>query len=253
MSKLRIEYIALESLQQAPRNPKDHAPEALSQSVSRFGFVNPLIIDERTGRLVAGHGRLETLQQMRAEGREPPGRVVSKAGSWYVPVLRGVKFDNAAEAEGYSIADNRLPELGGWHEDQLALMLADFAAQGKELLDGTGYDADDVDRMLGGGGDPDKVLANLIRDEKEVQIAKAVVDEIQEVISKRLNDLAENAPDKLAGALGVVVPLKKGSREMFVLADPATKDAIAELRRYAEAGEESPLSLLLESVFPMKP
>ena len=56
---LRIEYAPLADLIAAKhkRNPKDHDIGAISRSVNRFGFTAPVIIDERTGYLAAGHGR----------------------------------------------------------------------------------------------------------------------------------------------------------------------------------------------------
>jgi ParB-like chromosome segregation protein Spo0J len=58
---IRIEYLPLATLLKAPRNPKDHDIGLLHDSFSRFGFVEPIALNERTGRLVAGHGRQEAL------------------------------------------------------------------------------------------------------------------------------------------------------------------------------------------------
>jgi len=147
-NKVKIEYISLEDLQKWPRNPKDHDLEAIHQSMSRFGFVNPFIIDERTGKLVVGHGRLDILQQMKAGGQEPPERITIKDNLWLVPVVRGISFDSDLETEGYLIADNRLTELGGWREDKLSEVLSDLATQGKEMLNGIGFDDDDIDSLI---------------------------------------------------------------------------------------------------------
>jgi len=147
-NKVKIEYISLEDLQKWPRNPKDHDLGAIHQSMSRFGFVNPFIIDERTGKLVVGHGRLDILQQMKAGGQEPPERITIKDNLWLVPVVRGISFDSDLETEGYLIADNRLTELGGWREDKLSEVLSDLATQGKEMLNGIGFDDDDIDSLI---------------------------------------------------------------------------------------------------------
>ena len=64
MSELGIEYLPLSHLQVAPRNPKRHALDQLGASIGRFGYVEPIIVDERTGRLVAGHGRRDSLLRM---------------------------------------------------------------------------------------------------------------------------------------------------------------------------------------------
>ena len=73
---IRIEYMPLDKLQRWPRNPKAHDLGALHVSINRFGFITPLIVDERTGKLAAGHGRLDALQQMKARGADPPARIV---------------------------------------------------------------------------------------------------------------------------------------------------------------------------------
>lgn len=123
---VRIERIALSDLIRWPRNPKEHDIPELQGSLRRFGFVEPIVEDAKTGRLVAGHGRLEALQAMRGDGEDPPRRVrVDANGEWLIPVLRGVAFDTEEEAEAYLIASNRLVEIGGWDDRGLLEMLND--------------------------------------------------------------------------------------------------------------------------------
>lgn len=145
-TSLRIEYIDLADLVRAPRNPKQHDLGAIHQSISRFGFVSPIILDERTGRLLAGHGRLDSLQAAKASGSSPPERIVAQDGSWRVPVVRGVASRSDQDAEAYLVADNRTTELGGWDDAALASLLSDLAAQ--DALVGTGFDKDDLDTLL---------------------------------------------------------------------------------------------------------
>jgi len=144
----RVEYMDLAAIVRAPRNPKAHDLAALGASLDRFGFVAPLLVNERTGRLVAGGGRLDALQQRKAAGGPAPARIRVEGDAWLVPVLRGVSFETDADAEAYLIADNRLSEVGGWDDAGLAAMLADLAAQ--DGLAGTGYDQDDIDDLLRG-------------------------------------------------------------------------------------------------------
>lgn len=144
---VRIEYMPLAKLKKWPRNPKDHDIGQIHQSIGRFGYVQPVMVDERSGMLVAGHGRLETLEQMRAEGKTPPERVeTNKKGEWFVPVIRGVRFANDQEAAAYAVADNRLAELGGWDDAALVDVLKDLNEN--DALTGVGFDADDLDEML---------------------------------------------------------------------------------------------------------
>lgn len=123
-STLRIEYLPLAELARWPGNPKEHADGAIAASISRFGFRDPLAIDETTGRLIAGHGRLSVLERAHAAGQPAPQFVqVRDDGMWLIPVTRGGSFADESEASAYLIAHNRTSELGGWNEDLLAGML----------------------------------------------------------------------------------------------------------------------------------
>lgn len=123
-STLRIEYLPLADLTRWPGNPKEHADGAIAASISRFGFRDPLAIDETTGRLIAGHGRLSVLERAHASGQPAPQFVqVREDGMWLIPVTRGGSFADESEASAYLIAHNRTGELGGWNEELLAGML----------------------------------------------------------------------------------------------------------------------------------
>lgn len=138
---MRISYERLGEIARAPRNPKWHDEEGLDASYARFGYVAPMIVDEGTGELVAGHGRLDGLIARKDAGEPPPARIrTADDGEWLVPVVRGVKFDSRAEAEAYLLADNRLTENGGYDDEALAAVLRDH----RDRLDGIGYQPDEV-------------------------------------------------------------------------------------------------------------
>lgn len=143
-----IEYVPLRDVVRWPRNPKSHDLGALDRSISRFGFVQPLLVDERTGRLVAGHGRLDTLQQMQSAGQTPPERVRVEGDTWLVPVIRGVRFNSDAEAEAYLVADNRISEMGGWDDDALAILLQDLSDLDPSLLEVSGFTDAELSDLL---------------------------------------------------------------------------------------------------------
>jgi DNA modification methylase len=134
----KIDYLPLSSLKPAKRNAKRHKIETIAKSYYRWGFVSPMILDERTGRLVAGHGRLDSLQRAKKEGQKPPERVRIENGEWLVPVLRGIAFENDSEAEAYSLTDNQTTILGGWDDNELHTILEDLAADAG--LVGTGFE-----------------------------------------------------------------------------------------------------------------
>lgn len=66
---MQIEKMKLADLNPAPYNPRKISPEnlaALKQSITKFGLVEPLIVNKRTGNLVGGHQRLKVLQEQGA-------------------------------------------------------------------------------------------------------------------------------------------------------------------------------------------
>lgn len=60
----KIKRMALTDLTPADYNPReisDEALEGLTASIERFGLVQPIIYNERTGNVVGGHQRLQVL------------------------------------------------------------------------------------------------------------------------------------------------------------------------------------------------
>lgn len=139
--------VALDSIVHLPRNPKDHDVGLIIQSIQRWGFVDPMVINRRTGYLIAGHGRDKALVMMREQGMTAPDGIQVDSSIWRVPVYAvDVPAD---QEEALAIALNRSTEMGGWDEPMLTKVLSDLAAQGEDALHGTGYDLDDVNVMLG--------------------------------------------------------------------------------------------------------
>jgi hypothetical protein len=155
-AKAQIEYMPLSQVRGALRNPKDHDIGELHLSIERFGFADPPTINERTGRLVEGHGRVETLRQMKVAGEPEPRYIRREGDEWMVPVVRGLSWQTDEEAEAYLIAHNRITEKGGWLDSVLTNVVSDLAAA--DALIGTGYDEQDVDRLLGDAARTDNAL-----------------------------------------------------------------------------------------------
>lgn len=139
--------MALEDIRGNARNPKDHDIGAIQKSIERFGFVDAVIIDERTGLLVSGHGRLETLTAIHRAGGAAPAGVVQSDGRWLIPVQRGWASNSDEDASAYLIAANKTVELGGWDDHKLSELLSELARSGPGALNGVGFDGDDVDRL----------------------------------------------------------------------------------------------------------
>lgn len=122
----RIEYMPLDSIKSAKRNPKKHDIELIKASYKRFSAQDSPVLDERTKRLLSGHGRIEALVALRDAGERPPGGIDVKDGEWLVPIQRGGRTKNDKDAEAYILAANKTTELGGWDDDLLSDVLADI-------------------------------------------------------------------------------------------------------------------------------
>lgn len=156
-----LEYLPLSQIQRAVHNPKRHATDRIAGSIGRFGLGEVPMLDERTGRLVAGHGRYDDLLARHEQGQAPPdGVLVGDDGEWLMPVLRGWRSRSDADAEAYLIASNRTTELGGWDDTELADMLSRIGAAEPELVDVAGYSGTELADLLaaidsaGGDGEP---------------------------------------------------------------------------------------------------
>jgi hypothetical protein len=143
----RVEYLPLEDLAADPRNPKAHDEETIDDSIGRFGMLDLIVRDERTGRIISGHGRSKALAAREARGESAPeGVKVDEEGRWLVPVVVGWASRTDTEAAAALIALNRTTELGGWVDDAL-LDLLDDLDDGDDGLLGVGFDEEDVEAL----------------------------------------------------------------------------------------------------------
>lgn len=155
-SPRRTDYLPLAEVARAPRNPRAHNAELIAGSMSRFGVVECPALDDRTGRLVAGHGRLDDWEARKAAGEDPPDGIVvdPDTGEWLVPVQRGWSSRSDADAEAYLLISNSSTIMGGWDDVALAQVLADLRDQDPHLLGLTGYDETFIARHWDGDTNP---------------------------------------------------------------------------------------------------
>jgi ParB-like chromosome segregation protein Spo0J len=95
-----IELVDIDSIIPNPKNANRHSIEQikrLEKLIKYQGFRNPLIVSNRTGFLVVGHGRLEAAINL---------------GMKQVPVIKQ-DFESEAQEYAYLISDN---EIARWAE-----------------------------------------------------------------------------------------------------------------------------------------
>jgi predicted phage terminase large subunit-like protein len=109
MPVVQIETLPFATLRPSAHNARTHSKKQIRQiaaSIQRFGFNNPVLIDEQK-QIIAGHGRAEAAKLL---------------GMKEVPTVT-LSHLSPAEVRAYIIADNRLAELAGWDKEILAIEL----------------------------------------------------------------------------------------------------------------------------------
>lgn len=116
-----------------PRNARLHSPEQvkqLAQSIRRFGFTHPILIDE-DDRILAGHGRALAAREL---------------GLAQVPCLR-IDHLSPAEKRAYVLADNKLALNAHWDQELLAEELQGLIDD--DILIETGFSLVEVEELVG--------------------------------------------------------------------------------------------------------
>lgn len=131
--ELYIKYIPLSELKKFPKNPKLHSKE-LGNSIKEFGFVDPIIIDENTNMIAAGHGRVQELEQMKSAGDNPPDNINIQGAEWTIPVVHGASFKDEKALKKFIVSHNALPAAGGWDKDLLSNILQEVTPFGIDSL-----------------------------------------------------------------------------------------------------------------------
>ena len=150
MTKRMIRYLPIDDIQPDPRNPRAHESiEDVKASIVRFGFVDPIIHDDRTGQMIAGHGRVEALTDLHAlwlkapkRTRKVPGGITVEGDRWSAPVVFGWSSNDDNEAAGLLMALNRLTETSKWIPDKQLALLQEIA-ESVRGLEGVGYTDED--------------------------------------------------------------------------------------------------------------
>ena len=143
-----ISYLPLAELKPDPRNPKSHDVDLLDASLDRFGVVDLITLDARTGYIISGHGRTRALREREERGEEAPEgiQIDPETGAWLIPVNTGWASRNDAEAAAALISMNRTTEAGGWSDESLLTLLDELSATGAGF-EGVGFSATDYDDL----------------------------------------------------------------------------------------------------------
>lgn len=140
-----IELLSISTLKPYPKNARTHSKKQVRQiadSITRFGFTNPVLIDNEN-TILAGHGRVEAAKLLARHE---------------VPCIR-LEYMTPQQKRAYVLADNKLALNAGWDEELLAEELKELLIQDEFTIDITGFSIAEVDHIIEGNpneetGDP---------------------------------------------------------------------------------------------------
>lgn len=125
---MKVKSVKLSEIFPYYDNPRDNtnAVEPTKESIKRFGFVKPILVD-KAGVIIAGHTRYVASYQLGIE---------------FVPVVYSDMDDEMAKK--YRILDNKLAEKSSFDEDQLLEELRNM----KVPTDMQAFFFEDINHML---------------------------------------------------------------------------------------------------------
>jgi ParB-like chromosome segregation protein Spo0J len=143
MAKPQVEMMPLGQLKPNKRNARTHSKKQIGQIadlVRQYGWTTPILVDE-AGNIIAGHGRCQAAASLGL--REIP-----------VIVMSGLR---ETEKRCLALADNKVAANAGYDRAILAAELGELAALLPECdLSTTGFDATEIDALLGDFADPEQ-------------------------------------------------------------------------------------------------
>lgn len=123
-----IETVPIEKIKEWEKNPRvKHAVSAISASIGEFGYLVPIIVQKGTYRILAGHGRLKALRQMKVKE---------------IPVAVADVTDEQADA--FTIADNKLNDSSSFDKKMLTDLFEKLEPQYAQL---TGFTAGEINAL----------------------------------------------------------------------------------------------------------
>lgn len=163
MENLKVENVDISKIRGYSQNAKNH-PESqiqqIAQSIRKFGFNNPVLVDENL-EIIAGHGRFAAATMMGLEK---------------IPAIRLTHLSEA-QKRSYRLADNKIAENGGWSVELLKLELSDLeiSCEGVDITD-TGFSTLEIDNLF--ADKPEKATDTKKADEKINAVPFVPDDEI---------------------------------------------------------------------------
>ena len=242
---MKVVQIPINELLPSARNAKKHTPEQIrhiANSIKEFGIKSVAVI---TGgnEIVCGHGRIKAAMTLGI--KEYPCVIADDLTEDQIRAFRII--DNQTALETPFDEDALRIELGGIADiDFSAFALINQESglfQNLHIIDDGDFTSIEAD------AESSDVAARISSETEYSPASEDKAEKIKTQTNAILDRLAAEAPELMAKAICVIVPSGRGDfRDCVVITDPKLGDIVAELKRYAEDGLESPCAALLEGL-----
>ncbi len=177
------------------RNARQHSPEQIQQiakSITEFGFINPIIIDDASN-IIAGHGRILAAELL---------------GLASVPAIL-VDYLTEAQRKAYILADNQIALNSTWDMEMLRVEISDLEKLDIDALD-LGFSPEELQEIrfddgaeiefpdLGGPKEPFQQRTFVLHD-TQAPIVEAAIK-----LARDLVDAENPNPNKNGAALALI-------------------------------------------------
>jgi len=150
---MEVITVEIDKIKPYENNPRVHDKTipALMESIKKFGYINPIIVDENFV-ILAGEGRWKALKMLKGtldkeiekETDENRRKILEKINKGLVDVIV-VKGLSEEKKKEYRIVDNRLAELSEW--DYVRLMSEIDTLMSSGLGIPIGFTFDDISKI----------------------------------------------------------------------------------------------------------
>lgn len=162
---MQVQTILVGDVRPYHRNPREHTDESVESvknSIIKFGFRVPIVLDEEN-TIITGHGRFKAVQSLEGElderieelremDRDQLADNLEVVNDGRVFCIFETELDGRT-ADEYRISDNKIAEASEWDFDKLEDEL-----EAIDTDDVVGYEPEDLDNLIADYEPPDPEL-----------------------------------------------------------------------------------------------
>jgi ParB family chromosome partitioning protein len=175
-AKLKVEYVAIDTLKEWDKNPRqnDQMVPDIVKSIENFGYTNPILVRRKDNRIIAGHTRLKAMRE---------------SGQTRIPVI--FLDMSKKDADLYALFDNKSVENTPWDIPKLQDLFVNLQEVGADMSL-TGFSAEEIAEID---------ISPQLKDSKHVMVFEVTEKQRQQILIALEDQEGETRTEKLMGLL----------------------------------------------------